>query len=1513
MRRFLFVPLVALVALAFASGASAAGWSGWDSRGGYVTSAAGISSWAPGRLDLFARGGDYQLYHKWYDDGPGWSAWEPLGGSLTTGPAAVSWADGRIDVFARGSDNSLIHKWFQWSTGWSAWESLGGYLTSAPAVTSWAPGRLDVFVRGSDNAVWHKWFDGRWSDWESLGGATLFAPAAASWGEGRIDLFVRGTDNALWHKSFEDGWSEWDSLGGNLTSAPAASSWGTGRIDVFARGADKRGYERKWYHTSSGWSGWQPLGGVFTSDPKAVSWGPGRIDLFGRGTDYAIWHKSYEAAPVGSPDTPGLFRSGEWRLNSGFDGTAERSFSFGASGDLPVAGDWDDDRDASPGVFRNGAWYLNDGFDGTTERSLSYGISGDLPVVGDWNGDGIDTPGVFRSGTWYLNDGFDGTTERTFSYGISGDRPVVGDWNGDGIDTVGVFRNGEWHLNNGFDGTTERFFVYGTTGDRPAAGDWNGDGIDTAGVFRNGEWHLNDGFDGTTERFFVYGASGDVPVAGDWDGDGVDGDGLDTLGVVRNEGGAWGWWLSNDLHATVSHYFQFESCCSTPVVGDWDGDGIESPGVNIGGNRWLLSDGYDGIVDYDFYYGVAGDVPLVGDWDGDGVDTIAIRREHCFYWKNTLEGGPADFYTCFGNPSDKPVVGDWDGNGTDTPGVVRDGVWWLNNDFSGSVYKTFAFGSPGDRPLVGDWNGDTIDTPGVHRGNAFHLSNNFEGTTHHSVVYGNPGDIGIAGDWDAEASMDPDPRAQPFQRFNLEVATPLPETDDRFEYATANWNGDGVPDLFAIKKSGTGTGRTEVHVLSGARKYGQWLAQTGTALGETGANWTFDVADWNRDGTQDLVAIKKSATGTASTEVHVLSGASTFQQWILQTGTPLPETGTNFDFEAADWNRDGSPDLVAVKKNSTGTGTTEVHVLAGPSLQTWLVQTGTPLPQTDDSTDFETGDWNGDGVPDLFAVKQNDTGTASTEPHVLSGAANFGQWLLQTGTALHETDGTFAFDVADWNRDGALDLLAVKKSVTGTQTTEVYALSGARSEPVGDVIDWRDFQRELHYASWNSLAAVPAARPAPSTPGGKLMHEYEKADAAWTGRKKVKTGYREPLLPADTARRLPKGFNTRQLVDWVGRKPTAEDPTDYDSWAPKAINEMDAAGATYHRLTVHWADVQPCSSSDWNIGAYRRVVELAAAKGMKLIVNPTGSPIWARENAGACITDPKTGALRPPDGFKKWLRPDNLDAWSEFVEKLANEPWTPTTNDTTDTWGTRAHAWEIWNEQGSREFWQRTVSPSGWRELYCRARQKLKVVKSDAKVGVGGFAVARNPADWTGAQFMERAYTAPILAGGCTFPGGVKLLLDAQSFVAFHPYAYGEYCFRKKRLPIEKTNAMGQLRALRGVIVRHRQPNIKIWNTEWGFPSHSFNWNGKLCRWGPQAVGVGTRATMLQKQARLIAMEHTYLRRLRYLELSIYFNIRDSAPANGDPRADLFSQVGLIKYDANWTRKPSFARFKQLR
>jgi len=264
---------------------------GWEQISGILSSGAASTTWGPGRLDVFVRGGDNALYHRGYASSTWWP-WQGLGGILTSDPAAVSSANGMIDVFARGGDNALWHIAYT-PSGWSSWQSLGGTLTSAPAVSSWGSGRLDVFALGGDKALWHRAFDGAtWSAWDTLGGSWTMNPAVVSQASGQIDVVVRGIDGAINHRSFSgSAWGAWENLGGRTTTGPTITSWGAGRLDVFVGGGDRALWHTWWDGTT--WGYWESGGGQLNSSPSAVSWGQGRIDVFTRTPDNGLGHEVY--------------------------------------------------------------------------------------------------------------------------------------------------------------------------------------------------------------------------------------------------------------------------------------------------------------------------------------------------------------------------------------------------------------------------------------------------------------------------------------------------------------------------------------------------------------------------------------------------------------------------------------------------------------------------------------------------------------------------------------------------------------------------------------------------------------------------------------------------------------------------------------------------------------------------------------------------------------------------------------------------------------------------------------------------------------------------------------------------------------------------------------------------------------------------------------------------------------------------------------------------------------------
>jgi Peptidase family M23/Repeat of unknown function (DUF346) len=260
-----------------------------------------VASWGPGRLDVFTRGGDDRLKHRWFDNGE-WSQWEDLGGVLTADPTAVSWGEGRLDVFVRGTNHHLYHKYYRQGVGWSSgYDDLGGILTSAPDAASWAQDRLDIFARGGENQLVHKWFtrENGWSDWEHLGGNLTSGPAAVADQPGRLNVFARGGDHQLVQKYYSGSWSSWQDLGGTLTSDPDAVSREPDRISVFVRGGGNRLFH-KHYLRGEGWSSFENFEGNLASAPGAASREPERINVFARNTNNQLVQRYYIAGS--SPD-----------------------------------------------------------------------------------------------------------------------------------------------------------------------------------------------------------------------------------------------------------------------------------------------------------------------------------------------------------------------------------------------------------------------------------------------------------------------------------------------------------------------------------------------------------------------------------------------------------------------------------------------------------------------------------------------------------------------------------------------------------------------------------------------------------------------------------------------------------------------------------------------------------------------------------------------------------------------------------------------------------------------------------------------------------------------------------------------------------------------------------------------------------------------------------------------------------------------------------------------------------
>ncbi len=101
----------------------------------------------------------------------------------------------------------------------------------------------------------------------------------------------------------------------------------------------------------------------------------------------------------------------------------DKPSNFGATGDIPVSGDWDNDGLTEIGVFRPSThtFYLDVNGNGvwngaSVDNAYKFGATGDIPVSGDWNNDGLprsvysDRP---RTCSTWMSTGMACGTERT--------------------------------------------------------------------------------------------------------------------------------------------------------------------------------------------------------------------------------------------------------------------------------------------------------------------------------------------------------------------------------------------------------------------------------------------------------------------------------------------------------------------------------------------------------------------------------------------------------------------------------------------------------------------------------------------------------------------------------------------------------------------------------------------------------------------------------------------------------------------------------------------------------------------------------------------------------------------------------------------------------------------------------------------------------------------------------------------------------------------------------------------
>lgn len=228
-------------------------------------------------------------------------------------------------------------------------------------------------------------------------------------------------------------------------------------------------------------------------------------------------------------------------------------------------------------------------------------------------------------------------------------------------------------------------------------------------------WLLKyDNTPGAVDLSFVYGQglSDVTPVMGDWNGDGIDTQGVYVRFPASNIGVFALSNAYNSFDATTLPAFVVSDASPNwiPTVGDWDSNGTDTVGIyNVSTGLWALFNANASVAPATtfIYGGGSGVVPVAGDWDKDGFDSVGVYSYSTGrFLLNNLNASTAPSYAIdFSAPGSVPIVGDWDGNYTDTIGLYNNttGTWYLRNTNStGTTDVSFSFGVGSTlRPLVG--------------------------------------------------------------------------------------------------------------------------------------------------------------------------------------------------------------------------------------------------------------------------------------------------------------------------------------------------------------------------------------------------------------------------------------------------------------------------------------------------------------------------------------------------------------------------------------------------------------------------------------------------------------------------------------------------------------------------------------------------------------------------------------------------------------------------------------------
>ena len=242
----------------------------------------------------------------------------------------------------------------------------------------------------------------------------------------------------------------------------------------------------------------------------------------------------------------------------------------------------------------------------------------------------------------------------------------------------------------------------------------------------------------------------------------------------------------------------------------------------------------------------------------------------------------------------------------------------------------------------------------------------------------------------------------------------------------------------------------------------------------------------------------------------------------------------------------------------------------------------------------------------------------------------------------------------------------------------------------------------------------------------------------------------------------------------------------------KMLDDAERLHVGWLRMDVRWDRVHgnKAAERDWQFSD--RIVEMATARGLKIIALPSYTPSWA--NGGAL----NGGGGNAHEAFP--FGDDGREAWAEFV-RAAAERYIPQ----------GVTVWEIWNEPN---MWSDATTVNYVNQILKPGSDAVRQVSREHKTPVTVLLASWAPL--TGGSNQQNDPYVRALRD--VYSNGGKDYFDA---VAVHPYCFPLAPDDNKSSTIRWNHLLRVQRDLRPIMVNNGDEHKQIWATEFGYHTAS--------------------------------------------------------------------------------------------